>query len=468
MALREENAGLARRVARLERIVSRNSGNSSLPPSSDDVLPGRGRPEGKRRARGAARRSRGKQPGAEGRWLPWLPDPDETKCHRPAGLCACGADLAAAADVRVERSHQVHDLPQIAIKVTQHDVWRVRCGCGREHAGTLPAGVPAAPSSYGASLKALVVYLIVYQHVPVERCVQLVADLTGGTGPSAGFVHGMLSRCAAALAEVVKLIKTAVTLAAVAGFDETTIRCGPAGQKKYILSGSTETAVTYYLGGRDLGSFHAFGILPSFGGIAVHDRYACYFHPRWQNITGHQACCAHLIRDFEDAAESWPDTIWPAQAQRALRKLIRAWHTAREQGLPQIPARLRDPLISEFRHAVLAGLTDIPRIPGPRSSTAQHPGRDLLEFCSGRHADVTRFCYDTRVWPTNNISERDLRPAKTQQKISGRLTSEDITQDRLDIRSYIDTARKCRVNVMTALRGALTGSPWKPPLPAPA
>jgi hypothetical protein len=376
-------------------------------------------------------------------------------------------DLSAAADVRVERSHQVHDLPEIAVTVTQHDVWRVRCGCGREHVGVWPGGVPAAPSSYGPSLKALVVYLIIYQHVPVERCVQLIADLTGGAGPSAGFVHGMLARCAAALAEVVKLIKTAVTLAAVAGFDETTIRCGPAGQKKYVLSGSTETAVAYGLGGRDLGSFAAFGILPAFAGIAVHDRYACYLHSRWQNIAGHQACCAHLIRDFEDAAECWPSAVWPAQAQRALRSLIRAWHTARQQGLLEIPAPVRDPLITEFRHAVLAGLSDIPRIPGPKSSTAQHPGRDLLEFCSSHQTDVTRFCYDTQVWPTNNISERDLRPTKTQQKISGRLTSEDITQDRLDIRSYIDTARKNGVNVMTALRAALSGSPWTPPLPAP-
>ena len=158
------------------------------------------------------------------------------------------ADLGAAGDVRVERSHQVHDLPEVSVQVTQHDVWRVRCGCGREHVGTLPAGVPATPSSYGPGLKTLVIYLIVYQHVPVERCVQLVADLTGGTAPSAGFVHGMLARCAAALAEVVTLIKTAITLAAVAGFDETTIRCGPAGQKKYVLSGSTETAVAYHLG----------------------------------------------------------------------------------------------------------------------------------------------------------------------------------------------------------------------------
>jgi Family of unknown function (DUF6444)/Transposase IS66 family len=122
----------------------------------------------------------------------------------------------------------------------------------------------------------------------------------------------------------------------------------------------------------------------------------------------------------------------------------------------------------EFRHAVLAGLSDLPRIPGPKSTTAQHPGRDLLEFCRDRQEDVTRFCHDTRVWPTNNISERGLRPAKTQQKISGRLTSEQVTQARLDIRSYIDTARKHGHGAIAVLRAALTGTPWSPPVPATA
>ena len=108
-----------------------------------------------------------------------------------------------------------------------------------------------------------------------------------------------------------------------------------------------------------------------------------------------------------------------------------------------------------------------PASPAPGLQPPSIPGRDLLEFCSGRQADVTRFCYDTRVWPTNNISERDLRPAKTQQKISGRLTSEDITQDRLDIRSYIDTARKCGINVMTALRDAVPAAPGNRRCPPP-
>ena len=76
---------------------------------------------------------------------------------------------------------------------------------------------------------------------------------------------------------------------------------------------------------------------------------------------------------------------------------------------------------------------------------------------------MLRFTTDTRIWPTNNISERGLRPTKTQQKISGRLTSEDITQDRLDIRSYIDTARKHGKNAMDVLHDLMLGRPWRPP-----
>jgi hypothetical protein len=66
----------------------------------------------------------------------------------------------------------------------------------------------------------------------------------------------------------------------------------------------------------------------------------------------------------------------------------------------------------------------------------------------------------------SNQAERDLRPAKTQQKISGRLRSEARTRNRYAIRGYLDTARKHGADMMTAIRGALTGNPWMPPLPA--
>ena len=54
-----------------------------------------------------------------------------------------------------------------------------------------------------------------------------------------------------------------------------------------------------------------------------------------------------------------------------------------------------------------------------------------------RDADTLRFAHDLQVPPTSNQAERDLRPAKVQQNISGRLTSEERTQDRYTIRGYL-------------------------------
>jgi len=394
-------------------------------------------------------------------------EPDEVIGHWPAGACGCGADLADAADLGVARSFQQLEIPLMTARRVQHDLHQARCRCGEVQVAARPESVPDAAVSIGANLRALAVYLLVFQHVPAERCAQLIADVTGAR-VSVGFVHSCLAKAASVIADVVRLIKTLITAAVVAGFDETTLRCGRAGSKKYVLAAVTERYSLFFLGRRTLESFRDFGILPVFGGVVVSDRYANYFHPGWEHIAGNQACLAHLIRDYQDAAECYPGAIWPVQAQRALRGLIRAWHAARDAGQLQIPSLVTGPLIREFRHAVLAGLCDVPRVPGPRSSTAQHPGRDLLEFCSGRQADVTRFCYDTRVWPTNNISERGVRPVKTQQKISGRLTSEEATQDRLDIRSYLDTARKHGCNVLDVLRSVMTGAPWSPAVPAPS
>ena len=78
----------------------------------------------------------------------------------------------------------------------------------------------------------------------------------------------------------------------------------------------------------------------------------------------------------------------------------------------------------------------------PQPIGKQPVGRPLLEMLHTRLDDVVRFAYDLNVPATNNQAERDLRPAKTQQKISGRLTSETVTQARYRIRGYVSTAAK--------------------------
>ena len=443
------------------RASSRNSSNSSVPPSMDDQ-PGRQPPGQQRRAaQRAEKKRRGKQPGSPGASMAWEV-PDRTEDHYPEGGCPCGLDLADAADLGVARSFQQEEIPAAPAERVQHDLHMARCACGRAHLAPRPAGVPDSALSIGPRLRALAVYLVVFQHVPVERCRQLIADVTGAA-VSDGFIHSCLARAASLAADVVALIRALITAADVAGFDETTLRSGPAGEKKYVHGAFTELYSAFRLGARSLDSMADAGILPDFAGIVVSDRYQNYFSTRWEHVAGNQACLSHLLRDFEDCAETYPDAIWPQQAQRALRGMIHAWHAAVEQQLPAIPADALTPLAHEFRHAVLAGLASVPRVPGPKNAVRQKPGRELLEFCRDRRGDVLRFTADTSVWPTNNISERGVRPLKTQQKISGRLASDDVTQDRLDIRSYIDTARKHGRNAMDVLHDLMLGRPWRPP-----
>ena len=96
----------------------------------------------------------------------------------------------------------------------------------------------------------------------------------------------------------------------------------------------------------------------------------------------------------------------------------------------------------------------------------QPPARLLLECLHDREHDVLRFLSDLRIPSTSNGAERDLRPAKTQQKISGRLRSEQVTRHRYAIRGYISTASKHNADILTTLRNAIRGHPWMPPIPA--
>ena len=53
----------------------------------------------------------------------------------------------------------------------------------------------------------------------------------------------------------------------------------------------------------------------------------------------HQLCTAHLLRDLDDAAQVYPDAMWPVQIADALRALIHDANQAREQGLRRDPRR---------------------------------------------------------------------------------------------------------------------------------
>ncbi|ABP54400.1 IS66 family transposase [Salinispora tropica] len=239
--------------------------------------------------------------------------------------------------------------------------------------------------------------------------------------------------------------------------DETPIRVGARKVRKYLLVACTHLYTWYLLGGRSLDMFEVF-VLPDLTGVIVHDRYQNYDAKIFAHLV-HQLCVAHLIRDCQDAAETYPEAHWPIQIRQALQGLVHAANLARAQNLKAIPAEIADPLIDAYRHGVRIGLKDVARVPGRK----QPKHRALLEDLRDREADILRFTTDLRIPPTSNQAERDLRPAKTQQKISGQLTSEKITEHRYAIRGYVSTVTKHGADVMTAIRDAILGRPWTPP-----
>jgi transposase len=100
--LLEANEALAGKLARLEYLLSRNSSNSSMPPSKDDD-PGKTPPAEKPKpcAGGGPKRKRGKQPGESGANLAWVTRPDGQIDRFPHGRYECGHDLAGARNLGV-------------------------------------------------------------------------------------------------------------------------------------------------------------------------------------------------------------------------------------------------------------------------------------------------------------------------------------------------------------------------------
>jgi Transposase IS66 family len=257
---------------------------------------------------------------------------------------------------------------------------RLREGARRGAAGR----VPDAPLSVGPRLSAMVVYLSVFQHVPVERAQALISDLTGGrrVGRVRAFLPGEGRRAGQGRGAA---DPHPDRRRPGGGFDETTLRSGPAGDKKYVHGAFTEP---FHLGTRGLETMKEAGIPPSFAGIVVSDRYTGHYSETWQNFAGHQGCAAHPIRDFADCAEAYPDAGWPEQAQRALRGLIHAWHAAREQGLPAIPAEERNRWKPSSAAPSPSAWPPSPASPARRT----RPGRSPAARCSNSAATARSTC----------------------------------------------------------------------------
>jgi transposase len=460
--LRAVNAEQARlvdtlqaRVVELERRLGKDSSNSSKPPSSD----GLGKPAraGRQDDERAARRRSGKQPGAPGAHLARVAQPDKVALHAPDRCRGCGADLAGASVVGVQ-ARQVFDLPPLRLLATEHRAERRRCACGTTTQAAFPDHVRAA-ACYGPGVRALVCYLCVHQHLPVDRAAQLLADVLGAP-VATGTLAAVVAEGARGLDGFAQVVRAGLATAPVAHFDETGARV--AGRLHWVHSASTSLLSLFTVHAkRGKVAMDQAGVLPGFGGVAVHDGWAPYW--RYQDAT-HALCGAHLLRELEAISDE-PGQGWAAGMAELLIDAKLVADRARAAGLQRVNDRARARLHARYQRLLADGQAANPPLPtiGRRRGRARRSSAaNLLARLDTRHDEVLRSLDDCRVPFDNNQAERDLRMVKLQQKISGCWRTLAGAEAFLALRSYLSTARKHGMNPLAVLGQLFQGQAWLP------
>lgn len=441
---RAQLAALAARVEELEDRLAADSRNSSEPPASDPAP----KPRSLREKTG---RKPGGQAGRKGVTLSWSDEPDRVVAHAPKDCGGCGAPLAGAETVGRER-RQVVDLPELRLVTTEHVVERKRCGvCGSIAAGRFPVEAAGAVS-YGPSIRGLGVYLNQYQLLPYGRARELLADLFGCSF-SAGALHSAVERCHESLGGTEEAIKRGLRRAAVAHFDETALDV--AGGRRWLHVAGTHSLTHYGVHPkRGTEAMREVGVLPGFGGVAVHDGLYSYGEFGCE----HALCNVHHLRELLFVEEQH-EQGWAGR----MRALLLEMRGAVEEAVGGGQATSLEPgsgYEARYRALVDEGLeANPPAVTGKPGRRKRTKGGNLADRLYKHQADVLRFIRDFRVPFDNNLAERDIRMVKVQQKVSGCFRTERGAAMFCRIRGYISTARKQGHNPLSALQAACSGYP---------
>jgi len=429
--LQTENADLKARL-------NSNSRNSSKPPSSDGY---KKKPAFLKKKKG----KQGGQQGHKGRTLQQVEHPNKTVKHKP-GPCDCG-HVFNDEELVLSETRQVFDLPQPHLEVIEHQLLKGQCPrCGKWHKGSAPEGVNA-PVQYGNGVKAFAVLLNVDYRIPFKKIQGLFSDLFG-YAINESTVYSASQQCYKKLEETEEVIKSKVAGSDVAHADETGLRVAG---KLHWLHTATSKLYTYLFIHEKRGSLalnSEKSILDRIRGWLVHDCWSSYFGFRKMR---HAICGAHILRELEGLIEN-ERSKWARVFQTFLLYVYEMPFEERVKRRRQI----------EARYTLMCGVGEKAepppyKTPGKRGKYKRTKGRNLVERLIREKDAVLAFAFNEEVPFTNNLAERDIRPAKVKQKVSNCFRTFSGAEIYARIAGFVSTARKNNRNVFSELCTTFNG-----------
>lgn len=445
---------LSTRIRELENRMNLNSNNSSIPSSQDPLK--KPKPKSQRTSTG---KPRGGQRGHKGTTLTPSSNPDEIIEHKPETCSNCGSKIHDLGNEIIEERQEV-ELPPIDAKYIAHRQIGCICPhCHTKNVGQFPAHITNV-IQYGPKLTALVVYLSVFQLIPVKRLTDIFRDIFN-CPISPGTVFNMTIRISSNLEEFMENIKNLLINSSVIHTDETGTKIG---KKKSWLHVACTKFLTLYgiFQNRGKKGIDALGVLPNYLGIVVHD----FWNPYLWYLCLHAYCNAHIIRELTRVEEETGQQ-WAVKLRSFLVKAKRISESFHEKKL-LVPPDSLELLNGEYLNLIQEGFADNPppiRKKGTRGKIKKTHARNLVERMQAHQTEILRFLHDPKVPFDNNLAERDIRMPKLKMKISGVFRSDTGALAFCRIRSYISTMKKNKVSVIEGLVAANMGQAWSPNQP---
>ena len=436
------------RIVELEKQISKNSSNSSKPPSTD------GFKKTVKNSRKKTERKPGGQKGHKANSLKMVEKPDKIISISVDTCKSCGLDLKSQKKKQTKR--QVFDIPPLDIIVTEYITESITCPCCKTHNSTKFPDNVKRPTQYGNNFKSLIIYLNQYQLIPYDRTVEFVKDIFGHSF-SQGTIYNIIKSAYNNLQATEEIIKEKITNSPVVHFDESGGYCNKV--RDWFHVASTDV-LSYFSFHEKRGSkaMNEMNILPGFKGKAVHDFYSSYFTFDVKHIL----CNAHLLRELKFLHEE-ENQNWALDMEKLIIKI--------KHDVDRTTEKTENNSLSEYKQnkynncfdkIISEGLSLNPKNkgqPGKRGRIAQSTARNLLERLKKWKRSYLAFMTDFSIPFDNNQAERDIRMIKLQQKISGTFRSKKGADFFCRIRGYISTARKNDIEIFQALKMIFNGNP---------
>ena len=425
-ALEAEILRLKAENEELRRRLGLNSENSHKPPSSDGYRKKSVRPALPKQGK----RGVGGQAGHKGKTLRQVEKPDKVQIHLPESCSICGRVIEAEEKHQLIGKRQVFDLPEPKLEVIEHRLGKIEC-CGHAQCGQYPAYVKSSVQ-YGPGVRAFVTKLSVAHKMPLAQISDLFSDMYG-YNLNSETIETTLELGYRLTSSLETIVMDALRRAGVVHFDETGLRVAG---KLHWLHTAGNAAYTYLFvhakrGKKALQSEQS--VLKDLSGYAIHDSLAAYF--TFSNAQ-HGLCNAHILRELQALIDE--NSQWAKAMHAFLLELYSELSGAVLKGEAAETVRQR------YRQILCDADEEEPppKVKEGKGRPKNTPGRNLLKRLQKHEDAVLAFAFIEGVPFTNNLAERDLRPVKVKQNVSGGFRTVQGAEVYARLQAIISTCRK--------------------------